>query len=570
MIPPSLPATPTAYEPEPLTVGAYQFPPGFANPAYADPAYAAPAYAPGYADPYAMAPGYVVGYAMAWPEKRLHPATIFISAARVLRSIAIILAIALYRRIKTGTGDTLEVVAALLGSLGVLGAVFKYVTTTYTIRDNALHLRTGLLVRQDRVVPLERIQNINQKQDLLHRLFGVVDLHVETASGAGAAEVSLSAVSFAEADLLREALAQRSPHPTTAGDHRAEPTAGETVYRASLRDLIVAGATTNRLGKLLATTIGLGATYHAYFGDDRRLGPVIARTANHFEVPAWTTIAGLGVGVALLGWLTSITLTVVGKYGFRLVRARGQLERTFGLITKHRSIFPVQRVQMLRIVSPLIQRKLGLCHVSAETAGSFREESAGHDPGTSELCPILRTRDAAAMCRLALPRFDFDDLRWTPTSSIALWRRFVRIALVIVAAAVAFALLLDRRGWFGLFAVPLVAWPVAWAYWRSVGYCVQGRFFAAKSGVFTRTIRVVPLAKVQASFVTRSPLQKQVGVASLHVLTAGSMFGGRAHVPDMTYADALALQETIHNETGGGAATSPSRTPAPVGTSVTT
>jgi putative membrane protein len=535
------------------------------------PGYGYPPYMPVYVDPQT---GYVLPYAQhGWNEHRLHWATVVVQVVRFLKSIAFVIGIAIVMRL-TGRGDDwIEVLVTLLGAFSVAGAVLKYMSFRYAIVDNALHVRSGILFRQDRSIPIERIQNINTRQQLIHRMLGVVDVYIETASGgAGQAEASLSVVSLAEAERLRAALTRRvelttqalpttAVSPTLAGGETATEAAagtmhatraaegGEVVYRASLRDLMLAGATTNRLGSLLAAALGVLVYIQTFVRDDRPIMRAIERGSARMSMPGWSTITLAIAALVVLGWLTSIVLTVVTKFGFQLVRVRGQLERSYGLTTRHHSVFPVQRVQMLKVRSPIIQRQIGLCHVSAETAGSFRDAQGGQEAGSSELCPILRTRRADDMCRLALPTFSFDALQWQPTSTLARWRAFVRLLIGLSLPVAAGAILYTPWTLAALPVVFLTAFFGSAWYFRAIGFAVQGEFVAMRGGVFTRTVRVVPKSKVQASFVVQSPLQLRLGLATFRVLTAGSAFGATAQVPDLPLQTALDLQEHLHRPT---------------------
>ena len=44
-------------------------------------------------------------------------------------------------------------------------------------------IRTGLIFRNERHIPFSRIQNVDAIQNVFHRLFGVVEVRVETGGG---------------------------------------------------------------------------------------------------------------------------------------------------------------------------------------------------------------------------------------------------------------------------------------------------------------------------------------------------------------------------------------------------
>ena len=430
----------------------------------------------------------------------------------------------------------------MFGAFGISMAVLRYISVRYAIRDGMLQLSTGLIVRQHRTIPLERIQNINVKQELIHRLLGVADVRVETASGGGV-EAELSVVSLAEAEALRVALMERSGHAVAS----EMPAAEAIVYRARAIDLIVAGATRNRIGGVVAAIAGLLVWSQELLGPDGRGPRAIEAQARRLSMPGWGPIVLVGVGLILAGWLASIGGTVVGRWGFVLTRSQGQLKRTYGLLTRHASIFPVGRVQMLRTIAPLLQRRLGLCRIDAETAGSFSvERKQAEGGGAAELCPIVRRRDADAMCRLVLPEFALDAVDWRAVHPLARRRIAVRgcVAGLIVVGAVA-AFTQDWRALWAIAIVPALAWTWAWLVYRARAFASDGRYVAVRGGVFTRATLVVPVAKVQATFVEQSPLQRRLRLATLTVMTAGAGFGNRATIRDVGADVAVALQDAI-------------------------
>ena len=82
-------------------------------------------------------------------------------------------------------------------------------------------IRQGLIGKQERHIPLARVQDVRLEQGVVHRVFGVVKVDIETAGGSGA-EASLSVLSVAEAERLRGAVFARAPGFADAGGQAAE------------------------------------------------------------------------------------------------------------------------------------------------------------------------------------------------------------------------------------------------------------------------------------------------------------------------------------------------------------
>lgn len=90
-----------------------------------------------------------------------------------------------------------EVVAVLVPSMAVAVAVgvavpvlvlllgyLKRIATTYTITDHRLHIRRGIVAREDKQTLVSRIQNVNTDQSVLQRLLQIGTVDFDT-SGSG-------------------------------------------------------------------------------------------------------------------------------------------------------------------------------------------------------------------------------------------------------------------------------------------------------------------------------------------------------------------------------------------------
>ena len=104
------------------------------------------------------------------------------------------------------------VVLALL--VGLPLAFLSWWRFRYRVAGGRLELHSGVLSRSVRTIPLERVRGIRVTEPFLHRLLGLVRVDVEAAAGGGeSAELSLPAVSRAQADELREAPWPRARAP---------------------------------------------------------------------------------------------------------------------------------------------------------------------------------------------------------------------------------------------------------------------------------------------------------------------------------------------------------------------
>jgi uncharacterized membrane protein YdbT with pleckstrin-like domain len=74
---------------------------------------------------------------------------------------------------------------AVVALLWFLGRYAKWVTTNFVLTSDRLIYRSGVMSRQGREIPLERLNDVSFHQSLLQRLLGAGDLLVESGGERG-------------------------------------------------------------------------------------------------------------------------------------------------------------------------------------------------------------------------------------------------------------------------------------------------------------------------------------------------------------------------------------------------
>ena len=354
--------------------------------------------------------------------RRMHPAGILIEALRSLREMAIPLVIAIV--VGAGAGSSRGLIYGVAGLvLVIVTGLVRWYTTSWSLDGSALHLRTGLLSRNEKVIPRERISSLDTTQGPLQRVFGVLELRVQTPGGGRHAEIVLRAVSRRDAETLRRALghaAEAAPTP----DARLRLTPGT---------LLVAALTAPQLGVLLPIAGGIAAAGQDVMGNvSRQTFDGLPDTAGQ-----WLLVAA---GVIALAWLLSIAGAVVTFAGFEVVRDGDRLRTRSGLFARRAATLPLSRVQGVRMVEGLLREPFGLATLRVETAGY-----AGQGAVTQTLFPLVRRRDAAAVIDRFVPALagSLDALQPAPARA----RRSYLIGPVLLALAVCvlIALAVARR-----------------------------------------------------------------------------------------------------------------------------
>jgi putative membrane protein len=410
-----------------------------------------------------------------------------------------------------------------LGALVLLAwSTIEWLRRTYALEGGALRLEEGVLARKLRVVPFDRIQQVDLVRKPLHRLLGVATLRVETAGGGSDAEVDLHVVALAEAQALRTVLLRAKAGAVGAGGRAGaeavEAPAERVLLRLPITEVMLAGVTGTRAAAVLVVLgpLSQAADWFPDLSDwlFRRLDPeAVAPTTP----PAILAVALLAVAV----WLgLAAASSVVTDYGFTLARVGGDLVVRRGLLERREAVLPLARLQVVRVEESLLRRALGLASIRIQSAG----RSGGADRTASRLAiPVLQRSQVNRVLGELLPgAAPVPDLR--PPPPAARRRAVVRSVLwpTLLVAAVTLALWPLTR--LAVLAVPLtvvLAVPGGLAAYRSLGHARRDGYLYARRGVPIRVTTVVPVAKAQSGSVRSSPFQRRAGLATLHVDVAG-------------------------------------------------
>lgn len=467
-------------------------------------------------------------------DRRLHPLSWLFVLLASLRQFALpLIAFVVFGQRADEDDLWFQAMGLAAGVLLTLGAVARYYTYRFRIERGVLVVRSGLLSRNLRQIPLTRIQNVALKQGLLHRLLGVAEVRLESAVGGGTPEAQMQVLSLADAAALEavvqaaaEAQPVRTPDASTANAFDAVPVvrADDVLLQLDTAELVKLGLTSNR--GLVLGAVGFGA--FAQFGGDG-FGRTIANTAE-----AGVEYAGqLGLGwvqwlllgfVLLLAFLAlaravAVLLVVLQFHGFRLVETAGSLGVEQGLLTRLRMRAPLAKIQRWTVYDSLLHRVFDRRSVRVETAAL---QALNEQQALADVIPIAPPAEVDALLQRWLPDIDWGRWHWQPLHPRA-WRRVLFPSLLVIAGLTALATL--RFGPWALL-LPLLLLPLAALRARGLakrcGWVLTERVLAWRSGWLDRHVSFAEVHRLQGLRLSQSPFDRRHGMATLYADTAGS------------------------------------------------
>jgi putative membrane protein len=474
-------------------------------------------------------------------EHRLHPASIFFNLGKLAKDMLIPAVVVLFT---AGRSDTWQTIGLILFVPYVLAAIVRYVSFRYRYDEHELVLRSGVFMRNERHIPYTRIQNLDAIQNVLHRMFGVVTVRLDTGAGKEP-EGTFSVLPLAALEEMRRRVFVGRAATMEGQADATAPAVTEpgrvTLLTIPPRRLLVAGLIENRGMVLIAAALGvvyelglMDGLFDRLFGDRTAGRGAIRRLAaaifGRGTIP-WTQVAIIGaifIGALAAIRVLSMVWALVRLYGFTLTRAGEDLRAEYGLLTRVVATIPMRRIQTVTIFEGPWHQIGRLAAVRVRTA-SGQHESSGSE--REWIAPILPREATRALLQTLLPEVAVDDVVWQPVHP----RGVVRATrLAVFFAVVAAALFVRLLGWWDLLLMAvLIAWAAIAArqHVRRLSWAIAGDAVIVRGGWIWRHTSVARFTRIQGVRLAESPFDRRHRMASIHVDTAGAGSGGELGIP---------------------------------------
>lgn len=349
------------------------------------------------------------------------------------------------------------VLLAVIAAYGVMAWLY----TGYRLLDDQLELKTGVVSRQYRRLPLARVEAADISRPWLARLAGVSELRVEAASQ-GDSEIKLQYLSQTEAHSLREELLRRRQGEVGSSsnvDEMVEAASEQPIAKVALKDLLagyVFGPAAVAVTLIIAATIVAG-----------RIGVGEATT---FFTGSLLALAVVAMGVAR---------NIESFYGFTVSSDGDGLVIRRGLLNTTNQKVPLGRLQAIRITEPFWWRLFGRAALAVDIAG-YGQDFKGVE--NSVLLPIGDRRSADRLLAQLISTATFSDAQLVSGPA----RSRARTLL-----------------------------------WRRYGVGTFDDHVMTRSGLFRRETFIVPHVKLQSLRTSQGPWQRRLRLATVHFDTVG-------------------------------------------------
>jgi putative membrane protein len=439
--------------------------------------------------------------------KRYHPAWIAVELMTAMKNSFFIILFLFVLKSNSSSNWVLWgrylVIAA--GILTVISIILKWLLYRYELHPSTIVLKEGVVVKKQRTIALERIQNHHSRTTFLHRWFNLTSLTLETGSSGEDAAITFPVITNGEKERILAMFGEvKEPSEITKDEIQPEKKIRTVHFRSTRKDLFKASFTSM---SFLAIFPLLSAIYFnlADFFDIEDS----AENAVEYLIGHWWMLIVLFVIAMALSVVIGFIKTVIkyGNYEISDDEERIYIEKGVG----SSSSFSIQKhkVQAVVVEQSILKRFLGLASIKLISVGS----AEGEEKDTSSLYPFMPKHEAYELLHTLLPGYPIEEnMQRFPIK--VLWLKLILPYYFTILVAV--GLFLFKREWIWIAAVFfLLSFISRILDYYFTSYLRNGNTVQVRRGGFTNETFVTKRSQIQQITIQHSWIQRKFGVASL-------------------------------------------------------
>ncbi len=490
----------------------------------------------------------------------LHPMTLVQRFLLSLPAFALLL-IPVIRSADSATLFPIIIVVAY-GIMALPLIALRYYRFRYSITPKEIVIQSGVLTRQNRSIPIERIQNIEIEQSLLPRILGTAKVKIETA-GSSRTEGVLEFVGIDTAHQIREIVRtyQRSQEAPTTPVTPAEPDA-QVIDQTEIpqREAVAQPVESESFPVFslhLYRTLLVGMMRFSLLYIAITFSVLEQMLPNPDEIEVWLTrgwlkplaefasssplqlTAAIIVLAVLLSWVSGILVSFNNYFGFKIWLESNKLHKRHGLLTLSQGTIPIPRVQTLILRANMLMRRFKWVALEVQTMGL---ESSGR--GHQVAAPLARMHEAMEIANHMVPVTLPES--FTPVSKLTIRRTIVRFTVMLLILVAAAGYFWEEAIW-GLLGLPAIPFYAYWHY-KNHGYALKEDMLFVRRGVFKHYIWMIPISKFQVLYAESSIFQRRLDLETVYIDTAGAGGWALPEIRDVKSEDAQWLVQSCYEK----------------------
>ena len=440
--------------------------------------------------------------------RRLHPAAMFFNLVKLIKETILGFGIGLVITFQESFFYFTLFVSIFI-VIVIASSVLSWLRFTYRVEDGELRIEEGVFVRKKRYISINRIHKIDLTANVVHRIFKLTKVQIDTASSGGGAEVNLSAVKVSDGEKLREALKKVTVTPTTETED--EEKVDNPEQKISWKRLFIAGTTSGSAGIIIAALL-------AGFSQIQQLIPdnVYDATFNWVIGLGLVLIVLFSIVALFVLWLLGIAGTMI-KYGnFTIEKREKELFIKRGLLETKELTIPFDRIQAIGVEQTLIRQPIKFVQVFAVVAGGSFDKMEPFPV----LFPIMRESEVSAFLEKFVPEHQMDSEKIIPLSKRGRKFYLFNASVIFFLALIPVLYFFPTFSWIPIILIIFSLW-FGWLQHKDGGYYIDGKKLILRKRNINKVMIATYHHRIQSLEKKQHFLQRKLQLATTGVALIG-------------------------------------------------
>ncbi|WP_323756785.1 PH domain-containing protein [Roseivirga sp.] len=454
----------------------------------------------------------------------------------------ILVSLIIGRRAGSTFNDIILYVVIGFAAYNLIGSILTYFRFYYYVKDNAIVLDKGVLRKTRTNIPFERIQTINFSQNLLHRLFNVVSVEIDSA-GANKSEISIDALSKDEAIALREYIMAEKEHLISESgteeekEISADRSPSELLLHLTPSDLLKVGVSQNHLRSMGIIFAFVFTTMNELTND---IGDFVSDQFTQFESFAehntLFAFVASAILVTIISFLFSLGNSLLKYYDLKLWMSKNGLKLVRGLLNREEVTINRNKVQMVSWSTNPIRKLFKMYTLQIAQASSSEvnaHKSKINVPGSYK-------EQLAKVINMVFPSEYLGTEVKHSISPVIKFRIVLFYGILPSLVALSAWFLIEDAAFYFLLVLPL-SFFLGQTYHKKRSYEINEELIRSNGGIVGTENVLTQIHKIQAVKVKQSWYQRRKRLATIKLYTAA----GEMSIPYITISEALQLENFV-------------------------
>lgn len=409
------------------------------------------------------------------------------------------------------------IVISLVSAALSIAAYYKF---NYLIQGDEIIINKGILKKINLNVPFDRIQAINTNQTLIHRIFNVASIEIDTA-GSKNSEIKIDAINYDLAETLKKYILSEKEKITSetelTGQVEKKEIQENTLLQLDIPTLLKVGFSQNHIQSFfIITFFFLGLSQYADIFLNKEEFEDIEKNISVLFKSFFLAIIPLMLIATLL---LSLFRTVLKYYNLIFKETSQGYRLVSGLFTRIEKQAALQKIQLVGWHTNPLKKLYGMFQLNLSQAFS----SSMVRKQTMQI-PGIYAEQIERVCNSYFPENNKEDYSTHPVSPRLMIRTFSFISIVLVAlVGIKYFEIIPDFEWLMIAFAFAIAGIYTYCSWKKWEVQISPKGLLLRRGFIRTSYLLLRWEKIQGLRSRQSIFQKRRALSDLHIFTAAGV-----------------------------------------------